>query len=201
MTSFVLIPKDVAADIRVMLASIGQPNYLPAKDTPERRANAERLYRELLTARPAAKLLDVERERDLAIRNASDGWLYHCPDTGTEWSEQHPVESGEVPDAEDVRAATATAFLNELIPTWEALAEERALRKREGVKIAEVRKVLEALTDFVKHGNNAEGHCMCGSPMEGHDIYDNHSPVDMGEYHAEQLVKRAEAVLSGEAQA
>jgi hypothetical protein len=53
MTGFVIIPKDVATDIRVMLASIGQPDFLPVKDTPQRRATAERLYRELLTAASA----------------------------------------------------------------------------------------------------------------------------------------------------
>lgn len=39
-------------------------------------------------------------------RERSSGWLYHSDD-GPEWSASHPVESGEVPDARDVREATA----------------------------------------------------------------------------------------------
>ncbi len=62
-----------------------------------------------------------QRGRELEQARVSDGWLYHNPDTGEEWSENHPVESGEVPDAENVRPATATAFQNELIPAWEEI--------------------------------------------------------------------------------
>lgn len=51
------------------------------------------------------------------------GWLYHCPDTGTEWSDNHPLESGEVSDAEDVRPATLDALHAELMAAWEVLAE------------------------------------------------------------------------------
>lgn len=35
-----------------------------------------------------------------------DGFVYHNPDVGTEYAPSHPVESGEVPDATDVRAST-----------------------------------------------------------------------------------------------
>jgi len=38
---------------------------------------------------------------------ALHGYVYFNPDTGTEWAESHPVESGEVSDAQDVRPATA----------------------------------------------------------------------------------------------
>ena len=51
------------------------------------------------------------------------GWLYHCPDTGTEWSDNHPIESGEVPDAKDVRPSTLDALHAELMAAWEVLAE------------------------------------------------------------------------------
>ena len=36
-----------------------------------------------------------------------EGYVYYNPDTGLEWSENHPVESGEVWDAQDVRPATS----------------------------------------------------------------------------------------------
>ena len=48
----------------------------------------------------------------------ADGWLFTNPDTGTEWAPQHPVESGEVPDAEDIRPATASILREELREAW-----------------------------------------------------------------------------------
>lgn len=64
-------------------------------------------------------------------RRAGDegiGWLFHNPDTGVEFSESHPLKSGEVPNATDVRRATAAALLAELLLTWDAaraLASEK----------------------------------------------------------------------------
>ncbi len=34
------------------------------------------------------------------------GWVYNSPDTGMEYSPEHPLESGEIPDATDVRRST-----------------------------------------------------------------------------------------------
>lgn len=34
------------------------------------------------------------------------GWVYNSPDTGMEYSTEHPLESGEIPDATDVRRST-----------------------------------------------------------------------------------------------
>ena len=54
------------------------------------------------------------------------GYLFHNPDTGEEWSENHPVESGEVEDAENVRPATAKALHELLIEAWSELEDARA---------------------------------------------------------------------------
>lgn len=54
---------------------------------------------------------------------ASVGWLYDNEDTGREFAEQHPVETGEVPDATNVVAATASALLAELTSAWEELEQ------------------------------------------------------------------------------
>jgi hypothetical protein len=51
------------------------------------------------------------------------GYLYFNPDTGTEFPENHPVESGECDDAENVREATAEALRDELVEAWRANAE------------------------------------------------------------------------------
>jgi len=95
-----------------------------------------------LTARIEASEKEVDR---LQMARAFDGWLYHNPDTGTEWAEQHPIVSGEVPDATQVRAATATAFQNELIPAWEDLAEETNRRKALETQLAVARKALQEI--------------------------------------------------------
>lgn len=49
------------------------------------------------------------------------GWLFFNPDTGTEFSPSHPVDSGECPDAEQVREATAANLLAELTDAWGAV--------------------------------------------------------------------------------
>lgn len=90
------------------------------------------------------------------------GWLYHCPDTGTEWSDNHPIESGEVPDAKDVRPSTLDALHAELMAAWEVLAERpsppdpqariaalegevnKAIRILSDHKLGEPRRVLDA---------------------------------------------------------
>lgn len=45
------------------------------------------------------------------------GWTY-LNDGKVEWSEQHPVESGEVLDATDIRAATAEVLHGLLVEAW-----------------------------------------------------------------------------------
>ena len=51
------------------------------------------------------------------------GWLYYNPDAGPEFSEQHPIRSGEVPDAENVRRATVANLKDALFAAWQVLAE------------------------------------------------------------------------------
>jgi hypothetical protein len=93
-------------------------------------------------------LTELEREA-LSIARAmdgADGYLYHNPDTGTEWSEIHPVESGEVHDAMDVRSATAPVLRVELLSAWKALSEEEAVRREHERAIAHLRAELEQET-------------------------------------------------------
>ncbi|MBI1690482.1 MazG-like family protein [Methylorubrum sp. DB1722] len=54
------------------------------------------------------------------------GYLFHNPDTGYEWSESHPIESGEVEDAENVRPATAKVLHELLIEARSELEDARA---------------------------------------------------------------------------
>lgn len=55
----------------------------------------------------------------------ANGWLYDNEDTGREYSEDHPVESGEVPDATNIVPATAENLLAELKASWQAWNEDR----------------------------------------------------------------------------
>ena len=48
------------------------------------------------------------------------GWLYDNEDAGREYSDSHPVESGEVPDATNIVPATAGNLLIELKSSWGA---------------------------------------------------------------------------------
>jgi hypothetical protein len=52
-------------------------------------------------------------------------WLYYNPDTGTEMSADHPVQSGECPDAEDIRPATKENLAKALREAWKMLEEAR----------------------------------------------------------------------------
>jgi hypothetical protein len=46
------------------------------------------------------------------------GWLYFNEDSGVEFSEQHPIESGEVPDASCIVSATPKHLLDHLKEAW-----------------------------------------------------------------------------------
>jgi hypothetical protein len=58
-------------------------------------------------------------------KEASAGWVYHNPDTGVEFHEQHPITSGMVPDATSVRPATAENLKEAVVDAWQALDEHR----------------------------------------------------------------------------
>ncbi|MBV5271165.1 MAG: hypothetical protein JZU55_16270 [Afipia sp.] len=55
----------------------------------------------------------------------STGWLYDNEDTGREYSVDHPIESGTVPDATNIVPATADTLLTELKSAWQAWNEDR----------------------------------------------------------------------------
>lgn len=86
-------------------------------------------------------LEQVTRERD----EAPHGYVYFNPDTGMEFSTNHPVESGEVDDAEDIRPATEfEAGLVGSVQTAEA--RSAALSKQ-------LQDALEALKPFASVAN------------------------------------------------
>jgi len=48
---------------------------------------------------------------EVAKAMTASGWAYFNPDTGMEWSENHPVNSGECDDAEHIERMTYGAFI------------------------------------------------------------------------------------------
>lgn len=100
----------------------------------------------------SSKLAAVEAER-------ANGWLY-VSDDGPEWSENHPIESGEVPDARLVRPATTAALVQQLKDFSnahnEALSSEArsaALRQAAEARVSGLVEALEEITQcaFVSH--------------------------------------------------
>ena len=67
-------------------------------------------------ARALSARLEAETKRAQEAHSA--GWLYLNPDTGIEFSVQHPIKSGEVEDAENVRPATAKNLVSLLLDAW-----------------------------------------------------------------------------------
>lgn len=82
---------------------------------------------------------------------------------------------------------------------WE---EFKALRRSSDATERELRAEVEALRalladarELIEHGDFREGHCMCGSAVEGHTFGDGHAPCDAGEYYAGQVRERIDAAL------
>ncbi|GLK78074.1 hypothetical protein GCM10008171_33280 [Methylopila jiangsuensis] len=112
----------LAAQRDAIYESDGQANYaLLANEIHDV------LKKHLETYEEAKELIENVNSRVISKNKetyeGSLGWLYHSPDSGTEWSDQHPVSSGEVPDALEIRPATAQNLRDELIRAWAALDE------------------------------------------------------------------------------
>lgn len=76
------------------------------------------------------------------------GWLYTNPDAGNEWSEQHPIESGECEDAADVFPATLENLKNELICAWQELNAARDEASPPAPAQGDAEAVAELLEEF-----------------------------------------------------
>jgi hypothetical protein len=55
--------------------------------------------------------------------------------------------------------------------------------------------LLRKWLELMEHGDYREGHCMCGSSVDGHGIGDGHAPVDAGEYYAGQVMEELRDLL------
>lgn len=73
------------------------------------------------------------------------GYIYFQPDTGTEWSEDHPIEANGSEGVEDVKPATLDVLHAELISAWNALEESERLRNQPGELPEDVLKGLRTI--------------------------------------------------------
>jgi hypothetical protein len=107
-----------------------------------------------------ALLARVRELEDIALPRMW-GYLFDNPDTGREHAQDHPIRSGEVPDAKNISAATGPMLLRELHLAWEAWAEDRQERDRRGELIAGLRARAETAEaralDLEGQLNTAEG--------------------------------------------
>jgi hypothetical protein len=103
---------------------------------------------EKLYTHPAPNLSDPK-----LIEGGKHGWVYFNPDSGEEYSPNHPIDSGEYVDAEDVRPATAQE--EHLYGLWQRefqRAEDLALSPAEG-NVGELMGLIERLNPAVRAGD------------------------------------------------
>ena len=93
------------------------------------------------------------------------GWIFFNPDAGVEFSENHPIESGEVTDAENIREATSETLLEELLSAWKDWEEDRQiLDEYKNAAVDPVNaQLVEALKEIVSTGDLFSGdqHAAC----------------------------------------
>lgn len=110
------------------------------------------------------------------VEEHSVGWLFCNPDTGDEFSVQHPIESGEVLDATDIEPATADNLLPFLLGAWEEMSATRfnldelasacAMRDRAQSGLADIQKHRDAWRAYA-YGKGPKPHDFLDSDMPG----------------------------------
>lgn len=132
-----------------------------------------RWVRKEALGRAEAALASLKEERDEAI-----GWLY-ISDDGPEWSVDHPIDSGQVPDARMVRRATAEALLEQLKDAWgayhEGLASEaRAHRGRQAAEqaLSVLKGEMDSSWDQSDRGSTGAGEGSCSAGGVGRSVDD-----------------------------
>lgn len=101
------------------------------------------------------------------------GYLFHNPDTGMEFSRNHPIDSGECPDAENVRSATAEALLEALTAAWgDHQLETRELRASVNRLVEERNATAKLLADpNAVHVNMLRGVIAKPAPNQIRHVY------------------------------
>ncbi|ADJ24796.1 hypothetical protein Hden_3001 [Hyphomicrobium denitrificans ATCC 51888] len=79
------------------------------------------------------------------------GYLYLNPDTGTEFSENHPVESGECDDAENILEATAEALRDALLEAWREREEAETDSAKSNANVFGISNALREIEHLTKN--------------------------------------------------
>jgi hypothetical protein len=98
---------------------------------------------------PLADHADVVATAKRLHAQNSVGWLFDNEDVGREFSEDHPIESGEVPDATNVVPANAETLLVEMKGAWKLLEENRQTRDELGALLGDLRRENDKYKDSV----------------------------------------------------
>lgn len=89
---------------------------------------------------PLASHEEIVRRAKELREGPSVGWLFDNEDVGREFSEDHPVESGEVPDATNIVPANAETLLAEMKGAWKLLEENRRTRDDLDALVGDLRR-------------------------------------------------------------
>lgn len=82
------------------------------------------------------------------------GWVYFNEDSGEEYGENHPVESGECPDATDIRRSTGQED-----HLWSQMQEEFTRATAAEAENAKLREALQTIVDLPPRKGWTVGNC------------------------------------------
>jgi len=159
------------------------------------RAQAERIKELEARCRIASRGLDALSVRlPMAERPNSFGYVYHNPDAGTEWAEQHPVDSGEVPDATDIQAADLAVLHSNLMLAWQENAILRTEKHADAEAIGALRDDLEGMRAEGKRMRREVEIARNDALREALSYMDNGDDVKLGGDHPDWFVHRYDSL-------
>lgn len=128
-----------------------------------------------------------QAERIKELESSSFGYVYHNPDTGVEWGEQHPIESGEVPDATDIQAADLAVLHSNLMLAWQENGILHTEKHADAEAIGALRDDLDRLRSdrpFVTGWNEGFEHGVKEALRTLHEQWRENSAVKEAAIHA-----------------
>ena len=73
------------------------------------------------------------------------GYYFHNPDSGWEFSENHPVESGECDDAREIEEVTPARLKELLFQAWDDVEEQRGIAEERGSNL----RLIDQISDII----------------------------------------------------
>ncbi|WP_311271241.1 hypothetical protein [Sphingobium sp. WCS2017Hpa-17] len=104
-------------------------------------------------------------KRKKMVELGGSGYVYFNPDTGDEYARNHPVESGEVPEATLIRSSTPMEdALNDGVQYWMGLVTEQYKDIHRLQR--ENSKLLDELADLKAKRARSNGNLIPGGPKK-----------------------------------